>query len=65
MWRKNRDWCLGPRLGGIWKGKLLKELVLFSSKQRCLSVVLITVLWAELLLEVGAVTSLRQILASP
>ena len=65
MWRKNRDWCLGPRLGDIWKGKLLKELVLFSSKQRCLSVVLVSVLWAELLLEVGAVTSLRQILASP
>lgn len=59
------DWCQGPKLGGIWKGKLLKELVLFSSNQRCFSVVLVTVLWSELLLEVEAVTSLRQILASP
>ena len=65
MWRKKRDRCLGPRVGDISKGKLLKELVVFSPKQRHFSGVLVTMSSGlRTLPEVGAVTSLRQLLAS-
>ena len=52
-------------MGDISKGKLLKELVVFSPKQRHFSGVLVTMSSGlRTLPEVGAVTSLRQLLAS-